>query len=270
MSISISNSQSGIFTTGSVSNTTKVSAQSTAEISASGTKESVSISGFAQALYTANQESAHQASLSKGELRNLYTKGQSDVYNFGQLIAGGGYQKESLLPKTDDLDRLELGRKALEFSISLSQVPQGKVANPFAGMDRKDLSAIVYDGSESFTSAERYAAYSELFRQDQIFAQKLAPLAQPDGDTRLFFKSILDYFDDLPPVEQAAYPDDFRDNIEKQLKKENEKSGLMALIEKSVEKASEAPLDPDSAKDQTPMETLQALVAKMQEASRTS
>ncbi len=32
--------------------------------------------------------------------------------------------------------------------------------------------------------------------------------------TVIFFKSILDYFDDLPPVEKAAYPDGHRDSID--------------------------------------------------------
>ena len=90
-------------------NTTK----STTENTNSSTAATVSISSSAQARYIQSSAIERQTSMSQSELKSLYAKGQKDIYNFGHLIAGGSYNKDDLLPKTDDPARLTLGQKSL-------------------------------------------------------------------------------------------------------------------------------------------------------------
>ena len=113
-------------------NTTK----STTENTNSSTAATVSISSSAQARYIQSSAIERQTSMSQSELKSLYAKGQKDIYNFGHLIAGGSYNKDDLLPKTDDPARLTLGQKSLDWAIGLSQSPPKHLSNPFAGMAR--------------------------------------------------------------------------------------------------------------------------------------
>ncbi len=109
-------------------NTTK----STTENTNSSTAATVSISSSAQARYIQSSAIERQTSMSQSELKSLYAKGQKDIYNFGHLIAGGSYNKDDLLPKTDDPARLTLGQKSLDWAIGLSQSPPKHLSNPFA------------------------------------------------------------------------------------------------------------------------------------------
>ncbi|MEL4249342.1 hypothetical protein, partial [Shewanella xiamenensis] len=55
----------------------------------------------------------------------------------------------------------------------------------------------------------------------------------------IFFKSILDYFDDLPPVEKAAYPDGHRDSIDSLYQEQLDQWGPLALIKQATEEDTE-------------------------------
>ena len=57
--------------------------------------------------------------------------------------------------------------------------------------------------------------------------------------TVIFFKSILDYFDDLPPVEKAAYPDGHRDSIDSLYQEQLDQWGPLALIKQATEEDTE-------------------------------
>ncbi len=62
--------------------------------------------------------------MSNRDLKGQYAKGQSDMYNFGQRIAGGNLNNEDLLPKTDDPTRLAHGGlQSLDYAIGLSKLP---------------------------------------------------------------------------------------------------------------------------------------------------
>lgn len=87
------------------------------------TTETVTISDSARALYALSNADDKQASMSNRDLKGQYAKGQSDMYNFGQRIAGGNLNNEDLLPKTDDLTRLALGLQSLDYAIGLSKLP---------------------------------------------------------------------------------------------------------------------------------------------------
>ena len=193
-----------------------------------------SISDAARALYSSSSADEPQAQISDTNLKNAYAKGQRDVYDFGQIIAGGNYNKEDLLPRTDDAGRLALGQKSLDYAIGLSQIPSKNVPNPFGGMARNDLSVIVYGDNDAYTEAERYAAYAELSKQDETYFSQLYAKVTNGGDNRQIFKGIMDYFDELPPVEKAAYREGFRDSINSLSQEQTAQWGPLALIKQAA------------------------------------
>lgn len=234
------------------------SAGSSSDNIPSSTAETVSISSSARALYILSSSGERQESMSESDLKGMYAKGQKDIYNFGQRISGGNYNKEDMLPKTDDPDRLTLGQKSLDYAIGLSQVPPKNLPNPFEGMARNDLSAIVYDDSETYTDAERYAAYGALSKQDEAYFSKLYAKITNGGDNSEVFKGIMDYFDELPAVERSAYPEGFRNSIESLYQEQMEQSGPLTLINKSTEEY----LEKSFSKGQSSEKMLQAVLEK--------
>ena len=239
-------------------NTTK----SIAENTNSSTAATVSISSSAQARYIQSSATERQAAMSQGELKQLHSSTWSDIYNFSQLLGSKNYNKDDLLPQTDDPARLELGKKSLEYAISLHQSPPGNASNPFAGMARNDLSAVVYDDSGTYTMAERYAASAELRMQDEAYFSSLSAKLTNGGDNRDFFKSILDYFDDLPPVEKAAYPDGHRDSIDSLYQEQLDQWGPLALIKQATEEDTEKISESIFKEGQSSQEMLQAVLEK--------
>ena len=196
--------------------------------------------------------------MSESDLKRMYAKGQKDIYNFGQRMAGGNYNKEDMLPTTDDPERLALGQKSMDYSIGLSQVPPKNLPNPFEGMARNSLSAIVYDETGTYTDAERYAAYGELSKQDEAYFSKLYAKNTNGGDNSEVFRGIMDYFDDLTAVERSACPDGFRNSIESLYQEQMEHSGSLAVINKSTEEY----LEKSFSKGQSSEKMLQAVLEK--------
>lgn len=234
----------------------------------SGTATTVSISSSAQALYIQSSAVERQASMSQSQLNSLRTNTDNLIYNFGQSISTGNYNKEALLPQTDDPARLALGQKSVEYAISAHKSPPGNTPNPFAGMERNDLSAITYDDSGTYTTAERYAAWAELREQDEAYFSKLFAKITNGGDNREVFKGILDYFDNLPPVEKTAYPSGYRDNIESLYQEQLTQWGPLALIKQSVEEESEKLSESTFKEGQSSQEMLQATLEKVIELSK--
>lgn len=264
MSISIKSYQANVPTKTSApeslrSNKTTNSAQ---EDASSSTAATVSISSSAQARYVQSSATERQASMSQGQLNSLRTKTDKVLYNFSQSISTGKYNKEELLPKTDDPARLALGQKALDYVIGLHKSPPKHLPNPFAGMARNSLSAVTYDDSGAYTTAERFAAWAELRAQDEAYFSKLATKITNGDDRREFYKGVLDHFDDLPPVEKSAYPNGYRDTNERLYQEQLEKWGPLALIKQAIEEDSEKSSDNIFRKGQSPEEMLQAALEK--------
>lgn len=225
--------------------------------------ETVSISNSARALYSLGNAGDQPASTSGNQAKAAYAKGQRDIYDFGLLIGEGNYNKQDLLPKTDNPDRLALGQQSLDYAIGLSRQPPKHVPNPFEGMAHNSLSAVVYDDSGDYTEAERYAAYGELQRQDETYFSSLYAKITNGGDNRQIFKGILDYFDDLPVVEKSAYPDGFRASIGGLYQEQIEQWGPLALIRQAAEPDFEKRLDSADKTGQSVENTLQAVLEKV-------
>lgn len=246
--------------------------------------ESVSISSSAQALYNLSSAAERQASMTPSQLNRLYTKGQNDVYEFGVMISSRNYNEKDLLPKTDDPERLSVAQQSIDFAIGLSYLPPKNVSNPFAGMARNDLSAMVYDdtntNTNTYSEAERYAAYVELSKQDYEHFSKLFAKTEHNNDRRELYAGILEYFDALPPVEKAAYPEGHRDTMQGLLDKEVERWGPLALLQLAAEEAAEKETAETEAaterqfesilnQGQTTAEMLQAIIKQAQELPET-
>ncbi len=230
--------------------------------SSSSAAETVSISRAAQALYAQSNAVERQEAMPQSQLNGLRTSTDSLLYSFSQSISTGSYNREELLPKTDDPSRLELGQKALDYAIARHQSPPGKASNPFAGMARNDLSAVTYDDSGTYTTAERYAAWSELKKQDEAYFSKLFTKITNGGDNREVFKGILDYFDNLPPVEKTAYPSGYRDSIESLYQQQLDQWGPLALIKQSAEQDAEKTSESIFTQGQSSAEMLQAILER--------
>lgn len=227
----------------------------------SSTSSTVSISSSAQALYTQSSAVERQSAMSQSELKALHDSTWSGISDFSRLIASKNYDKESLLPNTDDPARMQLGEAALEFSIAHHHSP-GKVSNPFSGMARSDLSAITYDESGTYTDAERYAASVELRRQDYEYFSALFAKTTNGGDNREVYKGILDYFDELSPVEKTAYPDDFKETYEGFYQEQVDQWGPLALLKQSTEDSAEEQSGSIVKEGQSTQEMLQAILDK--------
>ena len=138
-------------------------------------------------------------------------------------------------------------------------------------MPRNDLSAMVYDDTNTYSEAERYAAYVELSKQDYEYFSQLSARTANNDDNRELFKGILEYFDELPPVEKAAYPEGHRETMQNLLDKEIEHWGPLTLLQLAAEEtaeeeaATEKQFESILNQEQTTAEMLQAILAKAQE-----
>ncbi len=273
MSVSIQSYQTNYLAKSSAQ--TKASAdtetKNDATSSAKNTGDAIFLSSSAKELYNLSSAAERQASMTPSELRQLYNKTQlHDIPNFGQLISSRNYNAEDLLPQTDNPERIAKAQQAIDFAIGLSYLPPKHKPNPFAGMARSDLSAMVYDDTNTYSDAERYAAYGEMKKQDQAYFSQLSARTANNNDNRELFKGILEYFDALPPVEKSAYPEGHRDTMQGLLDKEVERWGPLALLQLAAEEAAEEAaaekrFESILNQEQTTAEMLQAILAKAQE-----
>jgi hypothetical protein len=103
------------------------------------------------------------------------------------------------VPDSSDPERL---RQAAQATESL----YGRASNPFAGLGRSALSAIIYDESGAYTANERFAATSQRAELDQAFWQPVFQQAMATGDWRPVIVAGLSFYAGLSPLEQSAYP----------------------------------------------------------------
>lgn len=131
-------------------------------------------------------------------------------------ISGDGYfankaANDAEVPDTEDLGLVARAQNATQFV-------NGNGKNPFSGMSREQLSLISYDDSGRFTVNERRAAWSESSDQEFAWRQKVVAnsIAEYNGTGKLttFFTAALEHFKELPPIEQAQYPDSYQTKLQ--------------------------------------------------------
>lgn len=149
------------------------------------------------------------ASLSRKEL------GQKATVQLDQII-GDQYhankaKHDAEIPDTDDPELLARAKQATSFV-------NGSGSNPFKGMSRDQLALIAYDDSGTFTVNERRAAWQETYDQEEVWRQKVVAQAMDEynrtGKMTNFFKEVLAYYNELPAIEQAQYPEDYASKLQ--------------------------------------------------------
>lgn len=124
-----------------------------------------------------------------------------------QLVAARGSAEaiqlaDAELPPSQEPQRLARARQATE---SL----YGHAANPFAGLGRAELSAIVYDDSGAYTINERYAAANQRTELDQRFWAPVFQRALESGNWQPVITAALVFYVSLSALERTAYPDNY-------------------------------------------------------------
>ena len=189
-------------------------------LSASGTQGSSTqtISTLARQLAaSASRAEERDKTLTRSELGN---KAKSLL----SQISGDSYQAnkekhDSEVPKTNDPALLARAKQATEFVNRSSN--SGNEKNPFASLSNDQLSNIIYDDSGAYTVNERRAAWSEAYDRDQAWRVKVCAQAMDEynctGKMTNFFKSVLDYYNELPAIEQAQYPKDYASDLQSKI-----------------------------------------------------
>lgn len=183
-------------------------------------RESLSISPLAQQLV----ESAQRADVRDQSLDRSALRERAEALL--QPILGDTYDRnkarnDAQLPATSDVARLAQARQATAFVSDHIRGGQSE-KNPFAGLSREQLANITYDDSGSFTINERRAAYEEAAKQEFAFRVELSAKAiaeyNDSGKLTEFFKAAMAYFNDLPKIEQAQYPDDYASDLQQKIR----------------------------------------------------
>ncbi len=119
---------------------------------------------------------------------------------------------DAQVPESDSPERLAQAKQATEFV-------HGNGRNPFAGLSREELALITYDDSGSFTTNERRAAWEEAYDREYAWRQNVVAkaMAEYNGSGKLtdFFGEVLEHFHSLPAIEQAQYPDNYAEKLQK-------------------------------------------------------
>ncbi len=123
------------------------------------------------------------------------------------------------VPNTDDPVLLARAKQATSFFTSNS-------INPFSGLSRDKLSAIMFDDSGAYTINERRAAGSEQAKQDTAYWMPILTADAISGNHQTTYKVALDFYEKMSPLERASrdYPADYVSTTTKLLEAEQEKS----------------------------------------------
>jgi hypothetical protein len=186
----------------------KVSPTPVQAVSNTGAQSAHSVEISAQA-----QQLSKWDSLSKAEQRALYDTTMEAFLALDRSYAAPRQPALQDVPDGSDPDRIDLAKRAVAYNASIRSSPPGQAPNPFAGVDREQLTSIIYDDSGTYTVSERYAAWGEQQRQDYISLSNLFARTTNGGDNRLVYKGLLDHFDALSPIERSIYPGDYRDKL---------------------------------------------------------
>lgn len=139
-------------------------------------------------------------------------------------ISGDSYQAnkekhDSEVPNTNDPALLARAKQATEFVNRSSN--SGNEKNPFASLSNNQLTNIIYDDSGTYTVNERRAAWSEAYDRDEAWRVKVCAQAMDEynrtGKMTNFFKSVLDYYNELPAIEQAQYPKNYASDLQSKI-----------------------------------------------------
>ncbi|WP_397450270.1 hypothetical protein [Pseudomonas sp. NA-150] len=135
----------------------------------------------------------------------------------GDLYQANKAKHNREVPDTSDPELLERAKKATDF---LTKKFAGDYTgeNPFAGLSREQLTAIVYDEGGPYTVNERRAAWGASREIEQQWRSKTISDSWVEGatggKTPNYFTEVLAHYRSLPLIEQAQYPEDYEAKLQ--------------------------------------------------------
>ncbi|MDQ7735409.1 hypothetical protein QT231_22130 [Halomonas sp. SpR1] len=129
--------------------------------------------------------------------------------NITDQLIGSSYHNnkarhDAEVPDTNDPILLERAKQATDFV-------NGKGSNPFKGLSADQLTLITYDEGGTFTINERRAAWEEKYDQWQDWKKEVGDKIirewKEKGTITNSLTEVLEHYENLPPIEQAQYPD---------------------------------------------------------------
>lgn len=138
------------------------------------------------------------------------------------------------IPANGTPEQIARATEMRDYMVSLHTLPQGKVANPYAGYSREALTSIIYDESGNYTKSDTYAAIAEQLKQDFLRFSVMFASSTSNPDHRQMYVEILDFHSKLSPVEQSAYPPGYRQLIGECLRQEETLFGALSESDKKT------------------------------------
>lgn len=167
---------------------------------------------------SASRAAERDQTLSRSELADKAKSMLSQIT--GDAYFANKARHDSEVPKTNDPELLARAKQATEF-LNDSASGGHSVKNPFAGLSPEQLTNIIYDDSGTYTVNERRAAWAEAYDQRQAWKREVVAQGQMEynstGKMTNFFQSVLDYYNQLPLIEQAQYPMDYAVDLQRKI-----------------------------------------------------
>ncbi|GHC34808.1 hypothetical protein GCM10010082_31910 [Kushneria pakistanensis] len=203
-------SQNSVQNSGTVKNRTE---KATSEVAGSNQQASsgIRISSLAQELNAAQARAdARDSSLDRDALSAKASDIRSQFYGSAYQQNKDKYDAE--VPNTNDPAHLDRAKQATTYV-------NGSGSNPFKGLAPDQLSLIIYDEGGTFTMNEKRAALDEQWDQTQAWKREVVAEInrqwdEKNGDISDVLKDIMDYFDNLPPIEEAQYDSSWRQSLQ--------------------------------------------------------
>jgi len=183
--------------------------QSTPQGPSGNARDSSTVSTLASQLSEASvRAQVRDARLTRTELGSMARNTSNELVSANYTANKSKYDSE--VPDSDNPTLLARAKSATQYTNGLGK-------NPFSGMPMDQLALITYDDSGTFTANERRAALEESSKQEFAWRQRVVAEAEYEynntGKLTKFFKSVLDHYKGLPPVEQAQYPNNYETKL---------------------------------------------------------
>ncbi|WP_409279144.1 hypothetical protein [Pseudomonas defluvii] len=199
----------------------------TEDLSTSNTKESVSLSAEGLKLSASMAQVDGQNDQARDKYERIYgAHGLGKTAFLRVRMYGAEAFKQSEVSADCSPEQLSRKQRSFDFLLSIHE-EKGKPANPFAGLSRPELAAIVEDESGEYTDEERYVALHAKSDLDFECFQIVASFISSGGDARPAYRSYIELLDSLSPVERFRYPAGDREIAERLLAQEEQRLGKL-------------------------------------------
>nr|WP_319528653.1 hypothetical protein [Pseudomonas laurentiana] len=196
----------------------------TEEASTSSTKESVSLSVEGLKLSASMAQVDAQNDQAREKYERIYGRNSFGDKLWAQIRAQG--RDTPVMPESPNDysdEQLTQIKKSFEFLLIINE--QRKITdNPFAGLSRSELVAIVEDETGRYTDVERYTAD---YAKDALDLSYFRTAMNFGNDGRPLSRAYIDFLDSLSPAERLRFPAGDREMSERLLAQEEQRLGKL-------------------------------------------